>query len=130
MHREKAFSGFSVDDLAAAKHFYGEVLRVELEEIPAGLRLKLGNGILAYPKANHEPATYTMLNFVVDDIDEAVDALRARGVTFEQYENLPQDERGVMRPPTDMRDRYGPPIAWFRDPAGNLLAIIESSESL
>src|SRR6266496_2847025 len=110
-----AFNGFSVDDIDRAKEFYGHVLGLRLEDAPGGTRIGLpgGTGAWMYPKPNHEPATYTMLNFVVDDIEEAVDELRARGVEFERYEGAPQDERGVMRPPADMRETYGPPIAWF-----------------
>ena len=83
IHKDKAFSGFSVKDLAAAKRFYAEVLGVEVEEIPQGLRLKIGNGILVYPKENHEPATFTILNFPVDDIDEAVQDLKNKGIKFQ-----------------------------------------------
>src|SRR6478672_7830479 len=97
----KAFSGFSVDDLAAAKAFYADTLGLEVEESPAGLTLKIagGNGTLIYPKDNHTPATYTILNFPVDDIDQAVDELTARGVRFERYEGTPfeTDPKGVQR---------------------------------
>jgi predicted enzyme related to lactoylglutathione lyase len=118
---DKAFSGFSVNDLAAAKKFYGETLGVELEEIPSGLRLKIGSGILIYPKPNHEPATYTMLNFRVDDIDQAVDELAGKGIAFEHYENM-TDAKGIARGISAGR---GPDIAWFKDPAGNFLSVLK-----
>ena len=105
----KAFSGFSVNDLAAAKAFYGQTLGLEVEESPAGLMLRIagGNGTLIYPKDDHTPATYTILNFPVDDIDQAVDALTSKGVTFERYENL-TDERGIARGICqDLRHRVG-----------------------
>src|SRR5690348_8130194 len=93
----KAFNGFSVDDLDAAKRFYSQTLGLDVEDSPPGLRLKIAgsNGIVVYSKANHEPATYTMLNFPVDDIDHAVDQLVAKGVKFERYENT--DDKGVAR---------------------------------
>jgi catechol 2,3-dioxygenase-like lactoylglutathione lyase family enzyme len=123
MHTDKAFSGFSVNDLAVAKEFYGETLGIEIEEIPAGLRLKIGNGILIYPKENHEPATYTMLNFPVDDIDRAVEDLKARGVKFELYPGM-TDHLGVAR---GIASNRGPDIAWFKDPAGNILSILQEN---
>jgi len=118
----KAFSGFSVNDLAAAKAFYSQTLGLEVEEIPAGLLLKIagGNGTLIYPKANHTPATYTTLNFPVDDVEQAVDELTSKGVTFEQYDNL-TDERGIAR---GLSTGQGPDIAWFKDPAGNILSVL------
>jgi predicted enzyme related to lactoylglutathione lyase len=117
-----AFSGFSVNDLAAAKTFYGQTLGLDVEEQAAGLILKIagGNGTLVYPKADHTPATYTILNFPVDDIEQAVDALARKGVTFEQYENL-TDERGIAR---GTATGQGPDIAWFKDPAGNILSVL------
>jgi catechol 2,3-dioxygenase-like lactoylglutathione lyase family enzyme len=119
----KAFSGFSVNDLAAAKEFYGKTLGLEIEERPQGLRLKIagGNGTFVYPKADHTPATYTMLNFPVDDIDKAVDELTAKGVRFEHY-GTSTDERGIAR---GIANKQGPDIAWFKDPAGNTLAILQ-----
>jgi predicted enzyme related to lactoylglutathione lyase len=119
----KAFSGFSVNDLAAAKTFYGQTLGLDLEEIPAGLMLKIagGNGTLMYPKDNHTPATYTILNFPIDDIERAVDELTSKGVTFEQYENV-TDERGIAR---GLSTGQGPDIAWFKDPAGNILSVLK-----
>jgi catechol 2,3-dioxygenase-like lactoylglutathione lyase family enzyme len=124
MFREtKAFSGFSLDDLAAAKAFYADTLGLEVEEHPAGLTLKIagGNGTLVYPKDNHVPATYTILNFPVDDIEQAVDELVKRGVIFERYENL-TDERGIAR---GLATGQGPDIAWFKDPAGNILSVLQ-----
>ncbi|MBC8161725.1 MAG: VOC family protein [Roseiflexaceae bacterium] len=118
----KAFSGFAVDDIAAAKQFYGETLGLNVSEDHGMLTLHIvaGTDILVYPKADHTPATYTILNFPVDDIDAAVDALIGRGVRFEHYEGIETDERGIMR-------EEGPPIAWFTDPAGNILSVMEQS---
>jgi catechol 2,3-dioxygenase-like lactoylglutathione lyase family enzyme len=118
---ENAFSGFSVNDLDAAKKFYGETLGVEVETVPAGLMLKIGHGILVYPKPNHEPATYTMLNFRVDDIDKAVDELSGKGVKFEHYTGL-TDQKGVSR---GIAHDRGPDIAWFKDPAGNVVSVLQ-----
>jgi predicted enzyme related to lactoylglutathione lyase len=119
----KAFSGFSVDDLAAAKAFYAQTLGLKVEDSPAGLTLKIagGNGTLVYPKDNHVPATFTILNFPVVDIDQAVDELTKRGVTFEQYDQL-TDERGIAR---GIAAGQGPDIAWFKDPAGNILSVLQ-----
>jgi predicted enzyme related to lactoylglutathione lyase len=119
----KAFSGFSVDDLAAAKTFYAQTLGLEVEDSPAGLTLKIagGNGTLVYPKDNHVPATFTILNFPVADIDQAVDELTKRGVAFEQYDQL-TDERGIAR---GITAGQGPDIAWFKDPAGNILSVLQ-----
>ena len=116
----KAFSGFAVDDLEAAKRFYGETLGVELEDAGPGLSLKVGGDrpIFVYPKPGHTPAEYTILNFPVDDIDAAVDELESRGVEMLRYEGFDQDEKGIMR-------EQGPNIAWFTDPAGNVLSVIE-----
>ncbi|MDB5171067.1 MAG: hypothetical protein JWO35_761 [Candidatus Saccharibacteria bacterium] len=121
----KAFSGFSVNDLTAAKEFYGQTLGLEVEENPAGLFLKIsgGSGVFVYPKDDHTPATYTILNFQVDDIDQAVDALTSKGVTFEQYENM-TDEKGIAR---GLSSNRGPDIAWFKDPAGNILSVLQES---
>jgi catechol 2,3-dioxygenase-like lactoylglutathione lyase family enzyme len=115
-----AFSGFSAADIDAERAFYADVLGVPLTEEMGGLNLELAGGqrVFIYPKPNHEPATFTVLNFEVDDIDAAVDELVARGVTFERYDGMGQDERGVMR-------GNGPSIAWFKDPAGNILSVIE-----
>jgi catechol 2,3-dioxygenase-like lactoylglutathione lyase family enzyme len=117
----KAFSGFSVDDIAKAKQFYGETLGLQVSEENGLLFLHIagGNPVLAYPKGEqHEPATFTILNFPVDDIDKAVDELAARGVRFERYEGANQDEKGINRD-------EGPPIAWFKDPAGNILSVLK-----
>ena len=113
-----------MDDLAAAKAFYADTLGLEVEEVPAGLTLKIagGNGTLIYPKDNHVPGTFTILNFPVDDIDQAVDELTRRGVVFEQYETL-TDERGIAR---GISTGQGPDIAWFKDPAGNILSVLQT----
>jgi len=117
-----AFSGFSVDDPVAARRFYEETLglRVSDMEMDGLMRLDLGGGtnVLVYAKADHQPATFTVLNFPVPDVERAVDELTARGVTFERYENPPTDEKGIMR-------AGGPLIAWFTDPAGNVFSVIE-----
>ena len=114
------FSGFSTDDLEKAKGFYGDTLGVDVTEQDGVLALHLGGGheVIIYPKPNHEPATFTVLNFPVADIDQAVDRLSEAGVQFERYEGLDQDERGIMHD-------EGRPIAWFKDPAGNILSVIE-----
>jgi catechol 2,3-dioxygenase-like lactoylglutathione lyase family enzyme len=118
----KAFSGFSAPDIDAIAAFYGDVLGLEVlrEEMGVlGIRLGSGATVLVYPKPDHEPAGFTVLNFPVDDVDAAVDELTARGVAMERYDGMGQDERGVMRD-------NGPTIAWFRDPAGNVLSVIEA----
>jgi catechol 2,3-dioxygenase-like lactoylglutathione lyase family enzyme len=116
----KAFSGFAVDDMEKAKAFYEDVLGLKTSEEHGLMTLHLAGDrpTLVYPKDDHEPATYTILNFPVEDIDAAVDALMERGVAFEIYEDSGQDEKGIMR-------QYGPPIAWFRDPAGNILSVLQ-----
>jgi catechol 2,3-dioxygenase-like lactoylglutathione lyase family enzyme len=118
----KAFSGFSVDDIAKAKAFYGETLGLKVSEEFGMLNLHIADGteILVYPKPDHTPATFTILNFPVDDIDAAVGELIARGVQFERYEDANQDEKGINRD-------EGPPIAWFKDPAGNILSVLQLS---
>lgn len=115
-----AFSGFSVDDIPKAKEFYGETLGLNVTEEHGMLHLNLGGGtaVLVYPKDNHTPATYTILNFPVSDIDKAVDDLGARGVAFERYPGMDIDEKGVFR-------GGGPLIAWFTDPAGNTLSVLQ-----
>ena len=117
-----AFSGFSTNDLAAARAFYADTLGLAVEEGEGMLNLQLGGGqrVLIYPRDDHQPATYTVLNFEVPDIDAAVDELEATGIRLERYEGTPQDDRGVMR-------EWGPPIAWFTDPAGNILSVIQTS---
>ena len=119
-----AFSGFSVDDLAKAQEFYTKVLGLRVDDQGMGLSLHLPGGgtVFAYPKANHQPATFTILNFEVDDIDQAVDELTSRGVLFEHYKEGPEtDEKGVMR---GKERNMGPDIAWFKDPAGNILSVL------
>lgn len=121
-----AFSGFSVDDISAAKKFYGEILGVEVEDDAMGLTLKIAGGatIFVYPKPNHQPASFTILNFPVADIDQTAADLAANGVTLEQYSGLPGvDEQGIQR---GRESGHGPDIAWFKDPAGNILSILQS----
>jgi catechol 2,3-dioxygenase-like lactoylglutathione lyase family enzyme len=115
-----AFSGFSVDDIAAAKTFYAETLGIRVSEENGMLRLHLGGGgtVLVYPKPDHTPATFTILNFPVPDIDAAVDELGRRNVRFERYEFAEQDAKGIHR-------GGGPLIAWFTDPAGNVLSVLQ-----
>ena len=119
----KAFSGFSVDDLAAAKEFYGQTLGLEISENPQGLQLTIagGNAIFVYPKRDHVPATYTILNFPVTDIDRAVDELVEKGIKFEHYGDA-TDKRGIAR---GLSRNQGPDIAWFKDPAGNVLSVLQ-----
>lgn len=123
---DEAFSGFAVPDIEDALAFYRDVLGVDAAPAEMGsLELKLGaRSVFVYPKPDFEPATYTILNFPVDDIDEAVDAMVERGVAFEHYDgDIATDERGVFR---GADQGGGPNIAWFRDPAGNILSIIET----
>jgi len=120
-----AFSGFSVSELAAAKRFYSETLGLKVEDDGVGVRLHLPGGgtVFAYPKRDHQPATFTILNLVVDDIDAAVDELIRRGVQFEHYDNEPKtDDKGILRGRAQNR---GPDIAWFKDPAGNFLSVVD-----
>jgi catechol 2,3-dioxygenase-like lactoylglutathione lyase family enzyme len=116
----KAFSGFAVPDIEQARRFYGDTLGLRVSEANGLLTLHIAGDrdIVVYPKPDHTPATYTILNFPVPDIEAAVDALAARGVRFERYEGADQDDRGINR-------AMGPPIAWFTDPAGNILSVIE-----
>jgi catechol 2,3-dioxygenase-like lactoylglutathione lyase family enzyme len=117
----RAFSGFSVDDIPRAKQFYGETLGLNVTEEHGMLMLHLAGGatVLAYPKGNHEPASFTILNFPVPDVEEAVDRLTEAGVPFEHYEgDLGTDKKGIFR-------GEGPTIAWFRDPAGNILSVLD-----
>ena len=120
--QSKAFSGFAVDDVERAREFYGETLGLDVEtsDGPGLLSIHLAGGrdVLVYPKPDFEPATYTILNFPVDDVEAAVDELAGRGVSFERYEGIEQDEKGIARGP-------GPEIAWFKDPAGNILSVLE-----
>jgi catechol 2,3-dioxygenase-like lactoylglutathione lyase family enzyme len=118
----KAFSGFAVPDIAAAKEFYGDRLGLKVTEENGLLTLHLAGGerpTLIYPKPDHQPANYTILNFQVDDVEAAVDALAEKGVEMERYEGFEQDEKGIMR-------GNGPDIAWFTDPAGNVLAVLNA----
>ena len=119
----KATNGFAVDDIAAAKQFYGETLglgfKVMSEEFGvASIQLAGDRDTLVYRKPDFVPATYTILNFEVDDVDAAVDGLAAKGIEFERYEGFEQDEKGIARGP-------GPSIAWFKDPAGNILSVVQ-----
>jgi len=122
---DQAFSGFSVNDIPKAKEFYGKTLGLDVQDGPMGnLELKVGGGsIFIYPKPNHEPATFTILNFPVDNIDEVVDELTQKGVKFQHYDmpELHTDEKGIARGGPDR----GPNIAWFTDPAGNILSVLE-----
>lgn len=123
---DNAFSGFSVDDIDAAEEFYGTALGLDVERNAMGfldLRLPSGGSILVYSKPNHTPASFTILNFPVADVDAAVDELIARGVQTKIYrdEEFPSDERGIVR-----GNGRGPDIAWFRDPAGNVLAVMQA----
>jgi|SRR5271157_66793 len=123
-----AFSGFSVDDLAKAKEFYTQILGLKADDEVGAMRLHLPGGSTAwvYSKADHQPATFTILNFEVDDIDEAVDELTQRGVRFEHYESgLKTDGKGIMR---GKSQNMGPDIAWFKDPAGNFLSVLKENK--
>jgi predicted enzyme related to lactoylglutathione lyase len=117
-----AFSSFSVNDVRQAKAFYGQTLGLDVAEGPEqgvlSIRLRGGGAVLLYPKPNHTPATFTVLNFPVDDIDQAVDALAGKGVSFERYPGIEADEKGISR-------NDGPLIAWFKDPAGNILSVLQ-----
>jgi catechol 2,3-dioxygenase-like lactoylglutathione lyase family enzyme len=115
----KAFSGFAVDDIEAARAFYGDTLGLKTSEENGILTLHIADDrpTIVYPRPGHTPAEYTILNFPVDDIEQAVDELAGRGVEFERYEGFDQDERGIHR--------NGPPIAWFKDPAGNVLSVLQ-----
>ena len=119
----KATNGFAVDDIEAAKRFYGETLGLGVTDLSEefgvmSIQLAGGRDTLVYRKDDFVPATYTILNFEVDDIDAAVDELGAKGVAFERYEGFDQDEKGIARGP-------GPSIAWFKDPAGNILSVLQ-----
>ena len=117
----KAFSGFAVPDIEQAKQFYGDTLGIKVTDENGLLTLHLNNGerpTLIYPKPDHEPAGFTILNFEVEDVEQAVDALDAKGVRMEQYEGFDQDDKGIMR-------GQGPDIAWFKDPAGNVLSVLK-----
>jgi predicted enzyme related to lactoylglutathione lyase len=116
-----AFNSFAVDDIDAARSFYGDTLGVTVSDGPMGvlsLDLAGGRSTMIYPKPDFTPATYTILNFAVDNVDAAVEELGSRGVEFERYEGLEQDDKGIAR-------GEGPDIAWFKDPAGNILAVLK-----
>jgi catechol 2,3-dioxygenase-like lactoylglutathione lyase family enzyme len=119
--KSKAFSGFAVSDIPAAKQFYSETLGLEVSEDNGMLTLHIAGDrdILVYPKPDHTPASYTILNFPVDDIEQAVDELTRRGVRFERYDGFEQDEKGIAS------GGGGPRIAWFTDPAGNVLSVLQ-----
>ncbi|WP_214467780.1 VOC family protein [Microbacterium flavescens] len=122
---DRAFSSFAVTDLDAAKAFYGDTLGMPVQLLDMGiLELRVGSGarVMVYPKADHEPAVFTVLNFDVDDVEAAVDDLNARDVVTKIYDDseFPTDEKGIAR---DM----GPEIAWFRDPSGNVIAVLKAS---
>lgn len=116
----KAYNGFAVPDLEKARQFYADTLGLRTSEEHGMLTLHLAGNrpTLVYPKADHQPANYTILNFTVDDIDAAVDELTERGVRFERYDGFDQDEKGIAR-------GQGPDIAWFTDPAGNILSVLK-----
>ncbi len=121
----RAFGGFSVDDIDAAETFYRDVLGLRTERAAMGIlsiHLDSGGRVIAYPKPNHEPASFTILNFGVDDIDAAVDDLNAKGVVTTIYTGqMPVDDKGIMR-------GNGPDIAWFKDPAGNVLSVVDDGD--
>ena len=119
----KAFPSFSVNDIAKAREFYRDTLGLQVADRPEGLQLDVGGGnkVFVYGKPNHEPATYTILNFPVDDVEVAVEKLKSTGVTFEQYDQpgIKTDAKGIAR------DTGGPAMAWFKDPAGNILSVLQ-----
>jgi catechol 2,3-dioxygenase-like lactoylglutathione lyase family enzyme len=127
--KTKAFGSFSVDDISKARAFYGETLGLDVAEDKKmnilTLKLATGGRIIVYPKGpGHTPATFTVLNFPVNDIDKAVDELGSRGIRFERYDGFKQDAKGIAR---RSPDNPGPSIAWFKDPAGNILAVLQDS---
>ena len=122
LETKNAFSSFSVNDLNKAKDFYGATLGLKISESEMGLEIHPGDtDVFIYPKPNHEPANFTVLNFLVDDVDRAVDELTRSGVTFEQYEGeIKTNKKGIHH-------NGGPAIAWFKDPAGNILSVLEKN---
>lgn len=121
-----AFSGFAVSDLVTGKEFYAETLGLKVDVEGNSLRLHLPGGgtVFVYPKDDHQPASFTILNFEVENIDEAVDELKSRGVIFERYAGPPQDDKGILR---GRSVQMGPDIAWFKDPAGNILSVLQDA---
>jgi len=124
LQNSRTFSGFSVDDIAAAQNFYGNVLGLQVNAANGMLELRTpgDRNTLVYPRPNHVPAEYTVLNFPVPDIDATIDALAAKGVPMIRYKKMPQDDKGVMR---GRAAGAGPDIAWFTDPAGNVLSVLQ-----
>lgn len=126
LQQSKAFSSYSVNDLAKAKKFYGDILGLTIVDNPMGiieLHWENGNKIILYPKPDHLPATFTVLNFPVNDLEATVDTLMEKGITFEQYEGeIKTDKKGIFR-----SEGNGPNIAWFKDPSGNILSVIEEN---
>lgn len=125
--KSEPFSGFSVDDIDAARTFYREVMEVDVRDIEGGmlqLQVRPDVAVLVYPVQTHRPGSFTVLNFPVDDIDAAVEELGRRGVTFERYEGAPQDDKGIVR---GLANDMGPDIAWFTDPAGNVLSVLQQA---
>jgi catechol 2,3-dioxygenase-like lactoylglutathione lyase family enzyme len=122
--QNKAFSGFSVDDIDAARQFYAETMEMDVRDLNGMLQLQIRPdvAVLVYPTETHRPGSYTVLNFPVDDIDAAVEVLASRGVTLERYEGAPQDDKGIAR---GRSSGMGPDIAWFTDPAGNVLSVLQ-----
>jgi len=123
----KAFSSFSVNDLKRAKEFYGKTLGLDIEEKPEGLQLDLpGTNVFIYPKQNHQPASFTVLNFAVDNVEDTVAELKQKGISFEKYDSkdIKTDDKGIARGGPGK----GPTIAWFKDPAGNFLSVMEGKE--
>ena len=124
LENSEAFSGFAASDLGQAKQFYGETLGLKVTELEEGNLLQLeiagGRNVLVYVKPDHAPGNYTILNFPVDDIDAAVEGLTKRGIEFERYDGFDQDEKGIFRD-------AGPLIAWFKDPFGNILSVMQDS---
>jgi catechol 2,3-dioxygenase-like lactoylglutathione lyase family enzyme len=125
---KEAFTSFSTDDLAKAKEFYADTLSLNVTESKEGLEIRFENGqnLFIYPKKDHQPATFTVLNLQVDDIDEAVDALAAKGIVFERYTgDIRTDDKGIFR---GSEKEQGPDIAWFKDPAGNIISVIKEGK--
>jgi len=125
LRNSPAFSGYSTDDIDRARDFYSGTLGLDTADDMGALSLRFQNGqrVFIYPKPNHEPATFTVLNFPVDDLDAAVDDLTAKGITFERYPEMEHDEKGIVRTPDP---NMGPDIAWFKDPAGNIISVLKS----